>query len=35
VFTFPISKSADVCGNNPMFVALAGLGLVGAVMLWG
>jgi MFS transporter, ACS family, hexuronate transporter len=35
LFTFLIGKSADVYGYNPLFVALAALDLVGAVVLWG
>lgn len=34
LFTFAIGKSADVFGYNPLFVALAGLDLIGAVVLW-
>ncbi len=34
LFTFIIGKSADVYGYNPLFVALAALDLVGAVVLW-
>jgi MFS transporter, ACS family, hexuronate transporter len=33
-FTFLIGKSADVYGYGPLFVALAALDLVGAVVLW-
>jgi MFS transporter, ACS family, hexuronate transporter len=35
LFTFLIGKSADVYGYDPLFVALAALDLVGAVVLWG
>ena len=35
LFTFFIGKSADVYGYDPLFVALAGLELLGAVVLWG
>ncbi len=35
LFTLLIGKSADVYGYDPLFVALAGLDLVGAVVLWG
>lgn len=34
LFTLLIGKSADVYGYNPLFVALAGLDLVGAIVLW-
>jgi MFS transporter, ACS family, hexuronate transporter len=34
MFTFLIGKSADVYGYDPLFVALAALDLVGAVVLW-
>lgn len=34
LFTLLIGQSADVYGYNPLFVALAGLDLVGAAMLW-
>lgn len=33
-FTFLIGQSADEFGYNPLFVALAALDLVGAVVLW-
>jgi ACS family hexuronate transporter-like MFS transporter len=33
-FTFLIGQSADAYGYNPLFVALAALDLVGAVVLW-
>lgn len=33
-FTFLIGQSADAYGYNPLFIALAGLDLVGAVVLW-
>jgi ACS family hexuronate transporter-like MFS transporter len=35
LFTFLIGQSADTYGYNPLFVALAALDLVGAVVLWG
>jgi MFS transporter, ACS family, hexuronate transporter len=35
LFTFLIGQSADSYGYDPLFVALAGLDLVGAVVLWG
>jgi ACS family hexuronate transporter-like MFS transporter len=35
LFTFLIGQSADEFGYNPLFVALAALDLVGAVVLWG
>ncbi|MEY2926851.1 MAG: hypothetical protein RL367_1328 [Pseudomonadota bacterium] len=35
LFTFLIGKSADLYGYNPLFVALAALDLVGAMVLWG
>ena len=34
LFTFAIGKSADIFGYNPLFVALAGLDLIGAAPLW-
>lgn len=34
LFTLLIGQSADVYGYNPLFIALAGLDLVGAAMLW-
>ena len=34
LFTLAIGKSADVFGYNPLFVALAGLDLLAAVVLW-
>lgn len=34
LFTFAIGKSADIFGYNPLFVALAGLDLIGAAALW-
>ena len=34
IFTFLIGKSADFYGYNPLFVALAALDIVGAVVLW-
>lgn len=34
LFTFLIGASADTFGYNPLFVALAGLDLLGAVALW-
>ena len=34
LFTFAIGKSADTFGYDPLFVALAGLDLVGAALLW-
>lgn len=34
MFTFLIGQSADSYGYNPLFVALAALDLVGAVVLW-
>jgi ACS family hexuronate transporter-like MFS transporter len=34
LFTFLIGKSADTYGYDPLFVALAALDLVGAIMLW-
>lgn len=34
MFTFAIGKSADLFGYNPLFVALAGLDLIGAAVLW-
>jgi len=33
-FTFLIGQSADAYGYDPLFIALAGLDLVGAVVLW-
>ncbi|WP_298675124.1 MFS transporter [uncultured Sphingomonas sp.] len=33
-FTFLIGKSADAYGYNPLFVALAALDIVGAIVLW-
>jgi ACS family hexuronate transporter-like MFS transporter len=33
-FTFLIGQSADAYGYNPLFIALAALDLVGAVVLW-
>ena len=33
-FTFLIGQSADAYGYDPLFLALAGLDLVGAVVLW-
>jgi MFS transporter, ACS family, hexuronate transporter len=35
LFTFLIGQSADSYGYDPLFVALAGLDLVGAAVLWG
>lgn len=35
LFTFLIGQSADSYGYNPLFVALAVLDLVGAMVLWG
>lgn len=35
MFTFLIGKSADAYGYDPLFIALAALDLVGAVVLWG
>jgi ACS family hexuronate transporter-like MFS transporter len=35
LFTLAIGQSADIFGYNPLFVALAALDLIGAVMLWG
>ena len=35
VFTFVIGKSADAMGYDPLFIALAALDLIGAVVLWG
>lgn len=35
LFTLLIGQSADQFGYNPLFVALAGLDLLGAVVLWG
>jgi MFS transporter, ACS family, hexuronate transporter len=35
LFTLVIGQSADTFGYNPLFVALAALDLVGAVVLWG
>lgn len=35
LFTFLIGKSADLFGYNPLFVALAGLDLLAAIVLWG
>jgi MFS transporter, ACS family, hexuronate transporter len=35
LFTFLIGKSADAYGYDPLFVALAALDLVGALVLWG
>lgn len=35
LFTFLIGKSADAYGYDPLFVALAALDLVGAIVLWG
>lgn len=34
-FTFLIGQSADAYGYDPLFVALAGLDLIGAAVLWG
>ena len=34
LFTFLIGKSADAYGYDPLFIALAGLDLVGAAVLW-
>lgn len=34
LFTFLIGQSAETYGYNPLFVALAGLDIVGAVALW-
>jgi MFS transporter, ACS family, hexuronate transporter len=34
LFTFLMGKSASVYGYDPLFVALAALDLVGAVVLW-
>lgn len=34
LFTFLIGKSADVFGYNPLFVALAALDFLGALVLW-
>lgn len=34
LFTFAIGQSADAYGYNPLFVALAALDLIGAVVLW-
>lgn len=34
LFTLAIGKSADVFGYNPLFIALAGLDLLAAVVLW-
>lgn len=34
LFTFLIGKSADVIGYNPLFVALATMDIIGAVILW-
>jgi MFS transporter, ACS family, hexuronate transporter len=34
LFTFAIGKSADTYGYDPLFVALAALDLVAAVVLW-
>lgn len=34
LFTFVIGQSADAYGYNPLFVALAALDLLGAVLLW-
>ena len=34
LFTLLIGQSADVFGYNPLFVALAGLDLLAAVVLW-
>ncbi|MDE2597608.1 MAG: MFS transporter [Sphingomonadales bacterium] len=34
LFTFAIGKSADAWGYDPLFVALAGLDLLGAALLW-
>jgi MFS transporter, ACS family, hexuronate transporter len=35
LFTLLIGQSADVFGYNPLFVALAGLDLLAAMVLWG
>ncbi len=35
LFTLLIGQSADVLGYNPLFVALAGLDLLAAAVLWG
>ncbi len=35
LFTLLIGQSADLFGYNPLFVALAGLDLLAAVVLWG
>ena len=34
LFTYVIGQNADVYGYNPLFVALAGLDLLGVVVLW-
>jgi ACS family hexuronate transporter-like MFS transporter len=34
LFTFLIGQSADAYGYNPLFVALAGLDLLAAALLW-
>ena len=34
LFTFAIGKSADTFGYDPLFIALAALDLLGAVVLW-
>jgi MFS transporter, ACS family, hexuronate transporter len=34
LFTLAIGQSADTFGYNPLFVALAGLDLIGALVLW-
>lgn len=34
LFTFLIGQSADSFGYNPLFVALAGLDLLAAAVLW-
>ena len=34
LFTFIIGKSADSFGYDPLFIALAGLDLIGALVLW-
>ena len=35
LFTLLIGQSADEFGYNPLFIALAALDLLGAVVLWG
>jgi MFS transporter, ACS family, hexuronate transporter len=34
LFTLAIGQSADLYGYNPLFVALAALDVVGALVLW-